>query len=132
GPEYIFMLDLNAMLLNRLDNQSADIFLGIRFDFETLDVINGFAQLFQELFFVPVGSRMDKEDNACVLAHPLAVPHELGKLSLTEVSRDTADIHADNIAVFVCIHSGGVDCGECLLELLKRAIKGDFDIVIET
>ena len=67
-----------------------------------------------------------------MLAYPLAVLHELGKLSLTEVSRDTADIHADNIAVFVGIHSGGVDCGECLLELLKRAIKGDFDIVIET
>ena len=66
------MLDLNAMLLNRLDNQSADIFLGIRFDYETLDVINGFAQLFQELFFVPVGSRMDKEDNACVLAFRFA------------------------------------------------------------
>ena len=48
------------------------------------------------------------------------------------MSRDTADIHTDNIAVFVGIHSSGVDCGECLLELLKRAIKGDFDIVIET
>ena len=94
--------------------------------------INGFAQLFRELFFALVGSRMDKEDNTCVLAHPLAVLHKLGKLSLAEVSRDTADIHTDNIAVFVGIHSSGVDCGECLLELLKRAIKGDFDIVIET
>lgn len=75
GAEHIFMLNLNTMLLNRLDEQSTDIFRGIRFNFETLDIINGFAQLFRELFFALVGSRMDKEDNTCVLAHPLAVLH---------------------------------------------------------
>ena len=125
------MPDFDAVIQNSLDDQGAHVILRVRFDREAFDAADSFTQLLQKLFLVSVRHGMNKEDDAGVIANPLAAFHELSELSFAEVSGNAADIHANDVAVFIGIHSRGIDRGKYPFELRKRAVKSDFDIVIQ-